>query len=68
MSGSEDPQNLLEKYTRKGYLEKTKAGEWTKKEVVQVDHIVGVDYNSGEETDWIKIHHSLTRTHIVGLE
>ncbi|WP_326516787.1 hypothetical protein [Ligilactobacillus murinus] len=24
---------------------------------------MGIDYNSGEETNWIKIHHSKKRTH-----
>lgn len=62
---NEDPQKLLEEYSGKGEVEKTRKGKWTGKEIVQVDHILGVDYNSGEETDWIKIHHSAKRTHIV---
>ncbi|MEY8662751.1 polymorphic toxin type 50 domain-containing protein [Ligilactobacillus faecis] len=48
---SEDPQALLDEYSGR--------------EIVEVDHIVGIDYNTGEETDWIKIHHSKRRTHIV---
>lgn len=35
------------------------------KKIVQVEHIVGVDYNSKKETEWIKIHRSKKRTHIV---
>lgn len=35
------------------------------KETVHVDPIIGTDYNSGEETDWIKIHYSKKRIHIV---
>lgn len=62
---SEDPQELLDKYAGKGKLEKTRKGEWTTKEVVKVDHKIGVDYNTGKEAEWIKIHHSKKRTHIV---
>ena len=62
---NEDPQELLDKYAGKGKLEKTRKGEWTTKEVVKVDHKIGVDYNTGKEAEWIKIHHSKKRTHIV---
>ena len=45
-----------------------KKGLWDNREVVEVDHIVGVDYNSGMKTRWIKIHHSKKRTHIVPIK
>lgn len=61
---NEDPQALMDKYAGKGKLNRTKNG-FGNKEVVYVDHIIGIDYNSGEETNWIKIHHSKKRTHIV---
>lgn len=61
---NEDPQALMDKYAGKGNLNRTKNG-FGNKEVVSVDHIIGIDYNSGEETNWIKIHHSKKRTHIV---
>lgn len=44
---SEDPQKLLNEYAGKGKLNKTKHG-FGNKEKVHVDHIVGVDYNSGK--------------------
>lgn len=62
---SENPQKLLDEYSGKGELELTNKGKYTNKEKVQVNHIVGIDYRSGEETDWIKIHHAKSRTHIV---
>ena len=62
---SEDPQELFDKYSGKGELIVTATGKRTNKERVKVDHVVGVDYNSGEETQWITIHHSKNRTHIV---
>lgn len=61
---NEDPQALMDKYAGKGKLNRTKNG-FGNKEVVYVDHIIGIDYNSGEETNWIKIQHSKKRTHIV---
>lgn len=61
---NEDPQALMDKYAGKGKLNRTKNG-FGNKEVVYVDHIIGIDYNSGEETNWIKIHHSKKRIHIV---
>lgn len=61
---NEDPQALMDKYAGKDKLNRTKNG-FGNKEVVYVDHIIGIDYNSGEETNWIKIHHSKKRTHIV---
>lgn len=61
---NEDPQALMDKYAGKGNLNRTKNG-FGNKEVVSVDHIIGIDYNSGEETNWIKIHHSKKKTHIV---
>ncbi|MGN8987970.1 phage minor capsid protein, partial [Ligilactobacillus salivarius] len=64
---SEDPQKLLDKYAGKGKLNKNKNG-FGNKETVHVDHIVGVDYNSGKETDWIKIHYSKKRIHIVPIK
>lgn len=63
---SEDPQELLDKYVGKGHI--NKKGLWDNREVVEVDHIVGVDYNSGMKTRWIKIHHSKKRTHIVPIK
>ena len=61
---NEDPQVSMDKYAGKGKLNRTKNG-FGNKEVVFVDHVIGIDYNSGEETNWIKIHHSKKRTHIV---
>lgn len=60
---SEDPQALLDEYSGKGNI--NKKGLWDNREIVEVDHVVDVDYNTGEETNWIKIHHSKKRTHIV---
>ncbi|WP_195558364.1 phage minor capsid protein [Ligilactobacillus salivarius] len=65
---SEDPQELLDKYAGKGHINKNKKGLWDNGEVIEVDHIVGVDYNSGMKTRWIKIHHSKKRTHIVPIK
>lgn len=62
---SEDPQKLLDSYSGKGVLEKTKNGKFTNKEIVKIDHKVGIDYNANKETSWVKIHHSKDRTHIV---
>ncbi len=62
---NEDPQALLDEYAGKGRIKKNRKGLWDNREFVKVDHIVGIDYNTGEETDWIKIHHSKRRTHIV---
>lgn len=62
---SEDPQKLLDEYSGKGRIERDRSGKRTNKEVVTVDHVVGIDYNSGKETNVIKIHHSKNRTHIV---
>lgn len=63
----ENPQKLLDEYSGKGELELTKHGEYSNKEKVKTDHSIGIDYSSGEETNWIKIHHSKSRTHIVPL-
>lgn len=65
---SEDPQKLLDEYSGKGELNKSIEEENRNKETVKVDHIVGVDYNSGEETSWIRIHHSKERTHVVPIK
>lgn len=61
----EDPQKLLTKYSSKGKMVKTVTGKRTNKEVVQIDHEIGIDYNSGEKTNIVKIHYSKSRTHIV---
>ncbi|WP_407366402.1 polymorphic toxin type 50 domain-containing protein [Limosilactobacillus oris] len=60
----EDPQKLLDKYTGHGSLFMTSKG-FGNTETVRVDHYVGVDYNTGKRTKWIRIHHSKKRTHIV---
>ena len=65
---NKDTQELLDKYAGKGHINKNKKGLWDNREVVEVDHIVGVDYNSGMKTRWIKIHHSKKRTHIVPIK
>ncbi len=64
---SEDPQKLLNQYSGTGKLERDRTGKYTNKEKVHVDHIVGYDGRTNSETDWIKIHHSKKRTHIVPL-
>ena len=61
----EEGKALLDEYAGKGRIKKNRKGLWDNREIVKVDHIVGIDYNTGEETDWIKIHHSKRRTHIV---
>lgn len=61
----EDPQKLLDKYAGTGELIKTITGKRTNKEIVEIDHQIGIDYNSNEKTNYAKIHHSLKRTHIV---
>lgn len=61
----EDPQKLYDQYHGKGRLERDRKGRRTNKEVVTIDHDIGIDYTSGEKTDTIKIHHSKNRTHIV---
>lgn len=60
-----DPQELLDKYSGKGTIRKRKSGDFDNREIVHVNRIVGVDANTNEETEWIKIHHSNKRTHIV---
>lgn len=61
---TEDPQKLFDEYSGKGELNRL-FNDKGHKERVEIDHVVGVDYNSGEETKWIIIHHSKGRTHIV---
>jgi len=55
---SENPQKLLDEYSGKGELNITGAGKFGNKETVKADHVIGIDGDSNEEIEWMKIHHS----------
>ena len=64
----ENPQEILDKYSGTGYIERDKNGNRTNKEVVMIDHDVGIVGNTGEITSQVKIHHSKSRTHLTPIK
>ncbi|WP_164507426.1 phage minor capsid protein [Lacticaseibacillus songhuajiangensis] len=65
---SENPQQLLDEYSGTGQLNVQKDGKLGNVETVQTNHVLGIDAESGEEVQWMKIHHSKARTHIVPIK
>ncbi len=55
---TENPQELLEKYSGTGRIELTFNGDRTNKENIDVGRYVGIDYRSKEKVTGIRIHHS----------
>lgn len=68
----EDAQKLIQQYRGTGELKMTRKGEWTKKEFVTADHVIGVcvNPNTGQEkeTHRFSIHYGKKGTHIVPAE
>ncbi|APC46495.1 minor capsid protein [Aeribacillus phage AP45] len=66
---AEEAQELINKYAGTGILEFDRKGNWTNKEIIQVDRDIGVhvSLSTGIETpsNCFKIHYSKSGTHIV---
>lgn len=66
---AEEAQELINKYAGTGILEFDHKGNWTNKEIIQVDRDIGVhvSLSTGIETpsNCFKIHYSKSGTHIV---
>ena len=62
-----DPQDLVNTHAGTGKFLRADRGRWTKKEVIELDHDIGVNVVNGQEepTDSVKIHYSNTGTHVV---
>lgn len=66
-----DLQELVNMYAGTGELETTLSGKFTNKEKIKANRIIGVDVSrQGNEitkipTQWVKIHYSKNRTHVV---
>ena len=62
-------QDLIDRYSGTGEYRMNKNGEWTKKEFIVADHIIGVYVNPetgiAEETNRFCIHYGKNGTHIV---
>lgn len=65
-----NPQDLFDKYSGTGKIEKDRNGVRTNKEVIELDSMIGVAVSEfgSFETNIIKIHHSKNRAHIVPKE
>ncbi len=65
--GLDDAQRLVDRYAGTGTFAKTRAGAFTKREVVRADKPIGIAVSGGAEyqTNSFKIHYRKTGTHIV---
>lgn len=65
-----DVQELLDKYSGTGIVERDRKGKRTNKEIVELEFPIGIAVSEfgSIETNVIKIHHSANRTHIVPKE
>lgn len=59
-----DAQKLLDKYRGTGEIFINRHGEYDNRETIVLDHNIGIDYNSGKDTNLFKIHYSKKRTHL----
>ncbi len=57
-------QELFDRYAGTGKVLKRK-GNRINLEICKANYIIGIDYNTGLESNMFKIHHSKNRTHIV---
>lgn len=60
-----DLQKLLTKYSGTGKVEIDRHGKRTNKEIIYLDHNIGVEGSTGNQVPGFKIHHSKKRTHLV---
>lgn len=66
-----DLQELVNMYADTSELETIMSGKYTNKEIVKINHYIGINVSSGlngyveEKNKWAKIHYSAKRTRIV---
>ena len=62
-----DVQALVSKYAGTGYVERSKSGKKTNKEIINISEDIGIVTSDGKKfvANQLKIHYSKNRTHIV---
>ena len=60
-----DTQELLTTYSGTGRVEIDRHGKRTNKEIIYLDHNIGVEGSTGNQVSGFKIHHAKKRTHLV---